>query len=90
MQLRRLAVVVVLDFVDAPMGGGERALMLHRVAWFACAPSGEGPEHAAFTAYTALQSRVDRRSDSGQLPLIGSMIVLTREMRVAGTPAALA
>jgi hypothetical protein len=82
--------LVVFDFVDPPVGHGERALMLHRVAWFACAPSGEGPEHSAFTAYTALQSRVDRRSDSGQLPLIGSMIVLTREMRVAGTPAALA
>jgi imidazolonepropionase-like amidohydrolase len=34
--------------------------------------------------------QIRRRSGPGQLPLIGSMIVLTREMRVAGTPAALA
>ena len=71
-------------------GQTEEMQLQLKLLWFACAPSGEGPEHAASTACSALPSRVRRRSDGGQLPLVGSRIVLTREMRVAGIPAALA
>ena len=48
------------------------------------------PAHAAFTACVAPRCVSVVDPTRGQLPLIGSMIVLTREMRLAGIPAALA
>jgi hypothetical protein len=76
-----------------PSGVYEPRLTKRGRSWAVTAgagPSWRSISHAAFTACAARSSHVRRPSDSAQLPLIGSMIVLTRETRVAGIPAALA